>query len=119
MAGRKTLAMTDRQFAILRLLWEHGPLTVRELIERLAGGEQQAFGTLQARTFGQVGDDGNLRLVIEGEQLDGHRLGREEQHHQEGRGADGEQKSPCGTLRRDHRASYTAIELTEPAFAVV
>ncbi|HZV08082.1 MAG TPA: BlaI/MecI/CopY family transcriptional regulator [Gemmataceae bacterium] len=45
MAGRKTLAMTDRQFAILRLLWEHGPLTVRELMERLPGGERQPYTT--------------------------------------------------------------------------
>src|SRR5207247_541589 len=28
MAGRKTLALTDRQFEVLGLLWEHGPLTV-------------------------------------------------------------------------------------------
>jgi predicted transcriptional regulator len=46
MAGRKTLAMTDRQFAILRLLWEHGPLTVRQLLERLPGGEQQPYTTV-------------------------------------------------------------------------
>jgi predicted transcriptional regulator len=45
MAGRKTLAMTDRQFAILRLLWEHGPLTVRELLERLPGSERQPYTT--------------------------------------------------------------------------
>jgi predicted transcriptional regulator len=45
MAGRKTLAMTDRQFAILQLLWEHGPLTVRELMERLPGGERQPYTT--------------------------------------------------------------------------
>jgi predicted transcriptional regulator len=32
MAGRKTLALTDRQFEMLTLLWEHGPLTVRELL---------------------------------------------------------------------------------------
>src|SRR5579884_1965638 len=46
MAGRKTLAMTDRQFAILRLLWDHGPLTVRQLLERLPGGEQQPYTTV-------------------------------------------------------------------------
>lgn len=46
MAGRKTLAMTDRQFTILRLLWEHGPLTVRQLMERLPGGEQQPYTTV-------------------------------------------------------------------------
>ena len=26
MAGRKALAITERQFAVLRVLWEHGPL---------------------------------------------------------------------------------------------
>jgi predicted transcriptional regulator len=46
MAGRKTLAMTDRQFTILRLLWEHGPLTVRQLMERLPGGERQPYTTV-------------------------------------------------------------------------
>jgi predicted transcriptional regulator len=35
MAGRKTLAITERQFEVLGLLWEHGPLTVRELRDRL------------------------------------------------------------------------------------
>jgi predicted transcriptional regulator len=45
MAGRKTLAMTDRQFAILQLFWEHGPLTVRQLLERLPGGERQPYTT--------------------------------------------------------------------------
>jgi predicted transcriptional regulator len=48
MAGRKTLAMTDRQFAILRLLWEDGPLTVRELLKRLPGGERQPYTTVLA-----------------------------------------------------------------------
>jgi predicted transcriptional regulator len=40
MAGRKTLAMTDRQYGVLQILWDTGPLTVRELLERLPGGEQ-------------------------------------------------------------------------------
>ncbi|HTU90751.1 MAG TPA: BlaI/MecI/CopY family transcriptional regulator [Gemmataceae bacterium] len=46
MAGRKTLAMTDRQFAILQLLWEYGPLTVRQLLEHLPGGERQPYTTV-------------------------------------------------------------------------
>lgn len=46
MAGRKTLAMTDRQFAILRLLWEHGPLTVRDLLNLLPAGEEQPYTTV-------------------------------------------------------------------------
>jgi predicted transcriptional regulator len=45
MAGRKTLAMTDRQFTILQALWEQGPLTVRELMRHLPGGQRQPYTT--------------------------------------------------------------------------
>ena len=48
MAGRKILAITDRQFAILQLLWEHGPLTVRQLLEHLPGGDGQPYTTVLA-----------------------------------------------------------------------
>lgn len=46
MAGRKTIAITDRQFAVLRILWERGPLTVRDLMEHLPGGGQQPYTTV-------------------------------------------------------------------------
>lgn len=46
MAGRKTLAMTDRQFAILQLLWQHGPLTVRQVLEHWPGGARQPYTTV-------------------------------------------------------------------------
>lgn len=46
MAGRKTLAMTDRQFAISQLLWDHGSLTVCEVMEHLPGGERQPYTTV-------------------------------------------------------------------------
>ncbi len=46
MAGRKTLAMTDRQFTILQVLWQQGPLTVRQLMEHLPGGEGQPYTTV-------------------------------------------------------------------------
>src|SRR5580692_6990162 len=46
MAGRKTLALTERQFAALQALWEHGPLTIRQLMEHLSGGEQQPYTTV-------------------------------------------------------------------------
>jgi predicted transcriptional regulator len=46
MAGRKTIAITDRQFAVLRALWECGPLTVRELMEHLPGGDRQPYTTV-------------------------------------------------------------------------
>ncbi len=46
MAGRKTLAMTDRQFAVLRILWEHGPMTVRELMAHLPRKDRQPYTTV-------------------------------------------------------------------------
>ncbi len=45
MAGRKTIAITDRQFAVLRVLWACGPLTVRELMEHLPRGDRQPYTT--------------------------------------------------------------------------
>src|SRR5262245_3442337 len=46
MAGQKLLAMTERQFAVLRVLWEHGPLTVRGLMEHLPRGDRQPYTTV-------------------------------------------------------------------------
>jgi predicted transcriptional regulator len=46
MAGRKVLAMTDRQFTVLRALWEHGPQTVRGLMEHLPRGDRQPYTTV-------------------------------------------------------------------------
>jgi predicted transcriptional regulator len=46
MAGRKTLAITDRQFEALRILWDHGPLTVRQLMEHLPRGDRQPYTTV-------------------------------------------------------------------------
>jgi predicted transcriptional regulator len=46
MAGRKVLAMTERQFAVLRVLWENGPLTVRGLMGHLPRGERQPYTTV-------------------------------------------------------------------------
>jgi len=46
MAGRKVLTMTERQFAVLRVLWEHGPLTVRGLMEHLPRGDRQPYTTV-------------------------------------------------------------------------
>jgi predicted transcriptional regulator len=48
MAGRKTIAITDRQFAALRVLWGHGPLTVRELMAHLPRGDRQPYTTVLA-----------------------------------------------------------------------
>jgi predicted transcriptional regulator len=46
MAGRKTLAITDRQFEVLRILWGHGPLTVRQVMEHLPRGDRQPYTTV-------------------------------------------------------------------------
>ena len=46
MAGRKVLAITERQFTVLRVLWEHGPLTVRGLMEYLPRGDRQPYTTV-------------------------------------------------------------------------
>jgi predicted transcriptional regulator len=46
MAGRKTLAITERQFEVLGLLWEHGPMTVRELRERLPRSGELPYTTV-------------------------------------------------------------------------
>src|SRR5262249_8713907 len=46
MAGRKALAITERQFAVLRVLWERGPLTVRGLMEHLPRGDRQPYTTV-------------------------------------------------------------------------
>lgn len=46
MAGRKELAITERQFEVLRVLWEHGPRTVRELLEHLPRGNRQPYTTV-------------------------------------------------------------------------
>ena len=46
MAGRKTLALTDRQFEVLELLWKHGPQTVREMLYHLPRGAGLPYTTL-------------------------------------------------------------------------
>jgi predicted transcriptional regulator len=46
MAGRKVSAITERQFGVLRVLWEHGPRTVRELMDHLPRGDGQPYTTV-------------------------------------------------------------------------
>jgi BlaI family penicillinase repressor len=43
-AGRKTQAVTDRQYQALEALWRRGPLTVRELLEELPDGTPYTTG---------------------------------------------------------------------------
>jgi predicted transcriptional regulator len=46
MAGRKEIAITDRQFAVLEVLWEQGPLSVRQLMRHLPGKGRQPYTTV-------------------------------------------------------------------------
>jgi predicted transcriptional regulator len=46
MAGRKALAITERQFTVLRVLWDFGPSTVRDLLEHLPRGDGQPYTTV-------------------------------------------------------------------------
>jgi predicted transcriptional regulator len=46
MARRKQLAITERQFEVLNLLWEHGPMTVREIRDRLPRSDDLPYTTV-------------------------------------------------------------------------
>lgn len=49
MAGKSPSALSGREYAILKSLWEHGPSTVREVLQRLgtAGdGEEVPYTTI-------------------------------------------------------------------------
>ena len=46
MAGRKGLAITERQFEVLSLLWDHGPMTVRELLDRRPRTDRPPYTTV-------------------------------------------------------------------------
>lgn len=40
MAGKSPSALSGREYSILKILWDHGPLTVREVRERLVPGDE-------------------------------------------------------------------------------
>ncbi len=46
MAGRKNIAITDRQFTALNILWRHGPQTVREIMVHSPRGQRQPYTTV-------------------------------------------------------------------------
>lgn len=69
MAGKKQLAITERQFAVLELLWEHGPMTVREILTRLRGGRSLPYTTVLGLLQGM--ERGGL--VAHGGEQPGHR----------------------------------------------
>ncbi len=46
MAGKRPLVINGREFAILKLLWDHGPLTVREIRSRLVDDENVPYTTV-------------------------------------------------------------------------
>ncbi len=45
MARRATAGPTDGELAILQVLWEHGPCTVREVLEQLNGERETGYTT--------------------------------------------------------------------------
>jgi predicted transcriptional regulator len=69
MAGKKQLAITERQFAVLELLWEHGPLTVREVLARLPGGAGLPYTTVLGLLQGME----RAGLVAHGDEQPAHR----------------------------------------------
>jgi predicted transcriptional regulator len=69
MAGRKTIAITDRQFAALRVLWRCGPLTVRELMGHLPRGDRQPYTTVLALLQGME----KAGLVVHDKEAQTHR----------------------------------------------
>jgi predicted transcriptional regulator len=69
MAGKKQLAITERQFAVLELLWEHGPLTVREVLGRLPGGGKLPYTTVLGLLQGME----KAGLVAHGDDQPAHR----------------------------------------------
>jgi predicted transcriptional regulator len=46
MPRSKQLAITQRHFEVLSLLWDHGPMTVRELLERLPSERPLPYTTV-------------------------------------------------------------------------
>ena len=69
MAGKKQLAITERQFAVLEVLWEHGPLTVREVLDHLPGGADLPYTTVLGLLQGME----KAGLVAHGDEQPAHR----------------------------------------------
>src|SRR5687768_4860557 len=69
MAGRKMLAITERQFEVLSLLWDHGPMTVRELLDRLPRADRPPYTTV----LGLLQNMGRAGLVAHDEEGPAHR----------------------------------------------
>ena len=69
MAGKKQLAITERQFAALEVLWDHGPQTVRELLRHLPGGSELPYTTV----LGLLQGMDRAGLVTHGEEQPAHR----------------------------------------------
>lgn len=66
MARPKTLHPTPAELELLKLLWEQGPLTVREALERLEGsGPPRAYTSLMS-LMNVMADKGLLERIPEG-----------------------------------------------------
>lgn len=69
MAGKKQLAITERQFAALEVLWDHGPRTVREVLTHLPGGADLPYTTVLGLLQGME----RAGLVAHGDESPAHR----------------------------------------------
>ncbi len=66
MARPKTIHPTPAELELLKLLWERGPLTVREALERLEGsGPPRAYTSLMS-LMNVMADKGLLERIPEG-----------------------------------------------------
>ena len=67
MAGKSPSALSGREYAILKILWEHGPLTVREIRERLGiGGEDEVPYTTVLSLLQLMEKKGHVRHEADG-----------------------------------------------------
>lgn len=69
MAGKKQLAITERQFTVLELLWDQGSMTVRDLLARMPGGQRLPYTTVLGLLQGME----RAGLVTHGSEQPAHR----------------------------------------------
>ncbi len=82
--------------------------------------EENALRLLERAALGQIDDDLEFGLVVEGEKLDGHRLRVEEREGGDHPGADDkeeEQRAAAGAIEEGRHAQIEAPHAVEPLFA--
>jgi predicted transcriptional regulator len=58
--GRKRSEVPDAQLAVLEVLWQRGPATVRQLADALYPGDRSAYGTVQ-KLLERLEEKGHVR----------------------------------------------------------